>query len=51
MEPLAVNLYPDGAGVLGNKLWIYKHPEDPTGTVFLFSLANSGTPLHRLMLF
>lgn len=51
MEPLAVNLYPDGAGVLGNKLWIYKHPEDPTGTAFLYSLANTGTPLHRIMLF
>jgi hypothetical protein len=51
LEPLSVNLYPDGAVVLGNKLWVYRHPQDPTGTAFLLSLANTGTPLHRLMLF
>jgi hypothetical protein len=51
LEPLSVNLYTDGTAALGNKMWIYKHPEDPTGTVFLNSLANTGTPLHRLLLF
>lgn len=51
LEPLSVNLYPDGAAVLGNKMWVYRHPQDPSGTAFLLSLANTGTPLHRLMLF
>lgn len=51
LEPLAVNLYPDGAALLGNKIWIYRHPQDPTGTAFVYSLANTGTPLHRIMLF
>lgn len=51
LEPLSTNLYPDGAAGLGTKVWIYRHPQDVAGTVFLNSLANTGTPLHRLMLF
>lgn len=51
MIPLSTNLYPDGAALLGSKIWIFKHPDDPTGTVFLNSLANTGTLLHRILLF
>lgn len=49
LEPLALNQYTDGAAVLGNKIWV--HDFDGTGTIlWLYSVINSGVPIHRLML-
>ena len=48
LEPLATNLYPDGAAVLGDKLWVKQL--DSGSVAWLYSLTNSGTVLHRLML-
>lgn len=49
IEPLATNLYTDGAALLGNKIWVKNL--DSTGAVaWLYSLRNTGTELHRLML-
>ncbi len=49
LEPLALNQYTEGAAVLGNKIWV--HDFDGTGTIlWLYSVINSGVPIHRLML-
>ncbi len=49
LEPLATNLYPDGTAVLGDKLWV-KQLDSSGSVAWLYSLTNSGTVLHRLML-
>ena len=49
LEPLATNLYPDGGAVLGDKLWV-KQLDSSGSVAWLYSLTNSGTVLHRLML-
>lgn len=49
LEPLSTNLYPDGAAVLGDKLWV-KQLDSSGSVAWLYSLTNSGTVLHRLML-
>lgn len=50
IEPLATNLFPDGVGVLGQKIW-YKRL-DVAGTVeWLYAIGNTLTAVHRLMLF
>jgi hypothetical protein len=52
LEPLSTNLYPDGAALLGDKLWIKNYAE--SGTVklsWLYSLRNTGTELHRMLLY
>ena len=49
LEPLATNLYPDGAAVLGDKLWV-KQLDSSGSVAWLYSLTNSGNVLHRLML-
>jgi hypothetical protein len=49
LEPLATNLYPDGGAVLGDKLWV-KQLDSSGSVAWLYSLANTGTVLHRLML-
>jgi len=49
MRPLATNLYPDGAALLGHKIWV-KNLED-SNTKWLYSLMNTGTVLHRVMLY
>ena len=52
VEPLSTNLYPDGAGVIGDKLWLKKYQESGvTKLTWLYSLRNTGTELHRLLLF
>lgn len=52
IEPVSTNLYPDGAGVLGDKLWLKKYQENGvTKLTWLYSLRNTGTELHRLLLF
>lgn len=50
MEPLSTNLYADGAALLGRKIWV--KDLDGTDTIkWLYALRNSGTELHRLVLF
>jgi hypothetical protein len=52
LESLSTNLYPDGAAILGDRLWIKNYVE--SGVVkatWLYSLANTGTVLHRLLLY
>lgn len=50
IRPLATNLYTDGAAVLGHKIWVKNL--DSTGTVkWIYSLMNTGTVLHRMMLY
>lgn len=50
MEPVSVNLYTDGAAVLGNKIWVKNY--DSSGNIrWLYSLGNTLTVLHRLLLF
>ncbi len=50
LEPLSTNLFADGAGVLGRKIWVKDY--DGTGVLkWLYALRNSGTELHRLPLF
>lgn len=48
IEPFSTDLFPDGAALLGNKIWV-KHLDD-TGTVkWVYALANTGTVLRRVM--
>lgn len=50
MEPFNTNLYTDGAALLGNRMWVKNL--DPTENVkWLYSLMNTGTVIHRIMLF
>lgn len=50
IEPLTTNLYADSTAVIGNKMWVEDY--DGTGTIrWLYSLRNTGTELHRMMLF
>lgn len=52
MEPLSTNLYPDSTAVLGNKMWIKHYTE--SGVIklsWLYSIRNSGTELHRMLLY
>lgn len=47
IEPFSADLYPDGAAVLGQKVWV--RALDPTDSVlWVYSLANTGTLLRRL---
>lgn len=49
LEPLNTNLYPDGAALVGNKIWVKNL--DTTKTIqWVYSLQNTGTVLHRIML-
>lgn len=50
MEPLSVNMYTDGAALLGQKVWV-KGLNSNNSIKWLYSLQNTGTALHRLMLF
>lgn len=50
LEPVSTNLFTDGTALVGNKLWVKDF--DPTQSIrWLYSLQNTGTALHRLMLF
>lgn len=50
IEPLSTNQFPDGTAALGGKIWVKNY--DDAGTIsWLYSLMNTGTALHRLMLF
>jgi len=49
LEPLSTNLYPDGAALVGNKIWVKNL--DTTKTIqWAYSLQNTGAVLHRIML-
>jgi hypothetical protein len=49
MLPWSTNMFTDGAGVLGNKIWVRNY--DSTQTVqWLYSWQNTGTALHRAMM-
>lgn len=49
MEPFNTNTYPDGVALLGSKMWVKNL--DPTETVkWLYSIMNTGTALHRIMI-
>jgi len=51
MEPLATNLYPDGAALLGDKTWVKNYMEgSAVKLTWLYSLRNTGTELHRMLL-
>jgi hypothetical protein len=50
LEPLSTNLYPDGAALLGKKVWVRDY--DGTDTLkWAYALRSTGTELHRLPLF
>lgn len=49
MRPFSTNMYTDGAAVLGHKIWV----KNLAGSdiKYLYSLMNTGTALHRIMIF
>jgi hypothetical protein len=50
LEPVSTNLFADSTAILGGKVWIKDY--DSTGSVrWLYSLMNTGTAVHRLMLY
>jgi len=52
LEPLTTNLYPDGAALNWDKTWIKVYSESWTDILFwLYSLRNTGTEVHRILLF
>jgi len=52
IEPLSTLLYTDWAAVLGDKLWLKVYQESGVDKVlWLYNLRNTGTEVHRLMLF
>lgn len=50
MEALNTNLYTDGAALLGNRVWV-KNLDPVENVKWLYSLMNTGTVIHRLMLY
>lgn len=50
MEALNTNLYTDGAALLGNRIWV-KNLDPVENVKWLYSLMNTGTVIHRLMLY
>lgn len=52
LEPLTTLLYPDWAAVIGDKLWLHVYQEGWVDKVlWLYNLRNTGTELHRMMIF
>lgn len=49
MRPFTTNLFTDGAALLGNKLWVKNLPGS-TDIKWVYSLQNSGTALHRILI-
>ena len=49
MYPFSVNMYTDGAALLGQKIWV-KNYTSAQSIQWLYSLQNTGTALHRVML-
>lgn len=48
IRPFATNLYPDGTAILGSKIWVKNLAN--SDIKFLYSLQNTGTVLHRVMI-
>jgi len=52
MEPLTTNLYPDSTALNWDKTWIKVYNDWTADKLFwLYSLRNTGTELHRILLF
>jgi hypothetical protein len=52
MESLSTNLYPDSTAIIGDKIWVHNYQElGVTKLTWLYSLRNSGTELHRMLLY
>lgn len=52
LTPVTSNLYPDGTAIVGDKLWIKNYQESGvTKLTWLYSLRNTGTELHRILLY
>lgn len=50
LKPFATNLYTDSTAMVGNKTWIKTYDESGTDKiVWVYSLLNTLTPLHRIM--
>jgi hypothetical protein len=49
MRPFATNTYTDGVALLGHKVWVKNLPD--SDIKYLYSLMNTGTALHRIMIF
>jgi hypothetical protein len=50
--PLTTNLYPDSTALVGDKIWIKNYTENGVVKLtWLYSLRNSATELHRILLF
>lgn len=51
LEAFATNIYPDGAAVLGDKLWLKAYSESGVQKLaWVYSLRNTGTELHRMLI-
>ena len=49
LEPFSQNSYPDGAVVLGQKVWVKSL--DPGGVIkWVYAMMNTGTVMHRIMI-
>lgn len=52
MEALSTNMYPDGAALQWDKTWVKIYQDNwVDALMWLYSLRNTGTELHRLLLF
>lgn len=49
MMPFSTNMYTDGAALLGQKIWI-KSLDSTHSVQWVYSLMNTGTALHRVMI-
>ena len=50
LEPLCINLYTDGTALVGQKVWV-KNLDETESVRWLYSIGNTSTTLHRIMLF
>ena len=50
LEPLCINLYTDGGAVPGQKIWV-KNLDETESVRWLYSIGNTLTTLHRIMLY
>lgn len=51
LYPFATNLYPDGTAVAWDKMFSARFTDWATNIDWLYSLRNSGTELHRIMIY
>ena len=51
LYPFSTNQYPDGAAVAWDKLFSARYTDGATNIDWLYSLRNSGTELHRIMIY